>query len=62
VLVQAGDAVTEGQPLLSIEAMKMEMWLTAQASGVVQAVHAKVGDQVQAKALLIDIDISPTPN
>jgi geranyl-CoA carboxylase alpha subunit len=62
VLVQAGDAVTDGQPLLSIEAMKMEMWLSAQASGVVQAVHAKVGDQVQAKALLINIDISPTPN
>jgi len=56
VLVKPGDAVTEGQPLLSIEAMKMEMWLNAQAPGVVQAVHAQPGDQVQAKALLIDIE------
>ncbi len=56
VLVQAGDAVTEGQPLLAIEAMKMEMWLNAQAPGVIKAVHAKAGDQVQAKALLIDIE------
>jgi geranyl-CoA carboxylase alpha subunit len=62
VLVKPGDTVQADQPLLSIEAMKMEMWLTAQATGVVKAVHAKVGDQVQAKALLIDIDISPTTN
>jgi len=58
VLVKAGDAVTEGQPLLAIEAMKMEMWLNAQAPGVVTAVHAKAGDQVQAKALLIDIELN----
>jgi len=58
VLVQAGDAVTEGQPLLAIEAMKMEMWLNAQAPGVVKAVYAKAGDQVQAKTLLIDIELN----
>lgn len=58
VLVQAGDQVTEGQPLLAIEAMKMEMWLNAQAPGVIKAVHAKAGDQVQAKALLIDIELN----
>jgi geranyl-CoA carboxylase alpha subunit len=60
VLVQPGDTVAEGQQLLSIEAMKMEMWLTAQAAGTVKAVHAKVGDQVQAKALLIDIELLET--
>ena len=58
VLVKAGDAVTESQPLLAIEAMKMEMWLNAQAPGVIKAVHAKAGDQVQAKALLIDIELN----
>ncbi len=58
VLVQAGDAVTEGQPLLAIEAMKMEMWLNAQAPGVIKAVYAKAGDQVQAKTLLIDIELN----
>ncbi len=58
VLVQAGDAVTEGQPLVAIEAMKMEMWLNAQAPGVIKAVYAKTGDQVQAKTLLIDIELN----
>jgi geranyl-CoA carboxylase alpha subunit len=58
VLVQAGDAVTEGQPLLAIEAMKMEMWLNAQAPGVIKAVHTAQGAQVQAKALLIDIELT----
>ena len=58
VLVQAGDSVTEGQPLLAIEAMKMEMWLNAQAPGVVKAVCTKAGDQVQAKTQLIEIELT----
>jgi geranyl-CoA carboxylase alpha subunit len=58
VLVKAGDVVTEGQPLLSIEAMKMEMWLSAQAPGVIKAVYAQTGEQVQAKTLLIDIELT----
>ena len=58
VLVKAGDKVTEGQALLSIEAMKMEMWLSAQAPGVVKAVYATPGEQVQAKTLLIDIELT----
>jgi geranyl-CoA carboxylase alpha subunit len=56
VLVQPGDAVEAGQPLLSIEAMKMEMWLNAQASGTVKAVHAQPGQQVQAQALLVELE------
>ncbi|MDO9234693.1 MAG: acetyl/propionyl/methylcrotonyl-CoA carboxylase subunit alpha [Aquabacterium sp.] len=62
VLVKAGDVVTEGQQLLSIEAMKMEMWLSAQAPGVIKAVYAQTGEQVQAKTLLIDIDITAAAN
>ncbi len=58
VLVKTGDVVTEGQPLLSIEAMKMEMWLSAQAAGVIKAVYAQAGEQVQAKTLLIDIELT----
>jgi len=58
VLVKPGDAVTTGQPLLSVEAMKMEMWLQAQANGQVLAVHTQVGAQVQAKALLIELAIT----
>ena len=58
VLVKPGDHVVQGQPLISIEAMKMEMWLSAQAPGVITAVHAVAGEQVQAKALLIDIELT----
>jgi len=58
VLIQVGDRVSLGQPLLSIEAMKMEMWLNAQAPGVITAVHAQAGQQVQAKALLIELELT----
>ncbi|MBA4110081.1 MAG: carbamoyl-phosphate synthase subunit L [Leptothrix sp. (in: Bacteria)] len=60
VLVKPGATVTEGQPLLSVEAMKMEMWLNAQAPGVVKAVHVAVGEQVQSQALLLELDLTAT--
>ncbi|MDO8778140.1 MAG: acetyl/propionyl/methylcrotonyl-CoA carboxylase subunit alpha [Burkholderiaceae bacterium] len=59
ILVAAGDAVQEGQAMVCVEAMKMEMWLTAEAAGTVQAVNAKVGDQVESGALLIELEIKP---
>jgi geranyl-CoA carboxylase alpha subunit len=60
VLATAGTGVENGQQLVCVEAMKMEMWLCAEAAGVVQAVHGKVGDQVEAGALLVEIELSPT--
>ncbi|MES2582683.1 MAG: acetyl/propionyl/methylcrotonyl-CoA carboxylase subunit alpha [Pseudomonadota bacterium] len=60
VLVAAGAAVQIGQQLVCVEAMKMEMWLCAEAAGVVQAVHTKVGEQVESGALLVELDIAPT--
>jgi biotin carboxyl carrier protein len=36
----------------------MEMWLSAQAPGVVKAVHVAVGEQVQSQALLVELDTS----
>ena len=60
VLVAAGDTVQDGQQLVCVEAMKMEMWLCAQAAGTVKAVHAKAGDQVESGALLVELEINPT--
>jgi len=57
LLVQPGDMVREGQPLLSVEAMKMEMWLTAGTAGRVKAVHAAPRDAVAAGALLVELEI-----
>ena len=54
VRVAAGDTVVAGQPLVCVEAMKMEMWLHAAADGTVAALHAKAGDQVASGALLVD--------
>jgi geranyl-CoA carboxylase alpha subunit len=57
IQVAVGDTVSAGQALLCIEAMKMEMWLTAQAPGRVAALHTKLGDQVASGALLVEIEL-----
>jgi geranyl-CoA carboxylase alpha subunit len=57
VLVKAGDRVEAGQPLASIEAMKMEMWLNAGAAGTVAAVHAAPREAVRAGALLVELTL-----
>ncbi|MEV5607971.1 biotin carboxylase N-terminal domain-containing protein [Streptomyces sp. NPDC052225] len=47
-----GAAVTTGQPLIWLEAMKMEHRICAPASGTLTALHAAVGRQVEVGALL----------
>ena len=49
--VKAGDAVTKGQPIVVLEAMKMEHALTAPFDGIVESV-ATLGDQVVEAAVL----------
>ncbi|MCA1713912.1 MAG: 3-methylcrotonyl-CoA carboxylase, partial [Gammaproteobacteria bacterium] len=58
VLVKAipGDAVTAGQELLVLEAMKMELSLKAPRDGVVAQVHAAAGDFVEADAVLVALE------
>jgi 3-methylcrotonyl-CoA carboxylase alpha subunit len=58
VEVAAGDAVTKGQKLLTLEAMKMEHTLTAPFDGVVAELNAAPGAQVQVEALLARIEAS----
>jgi 3-methylcrotonyl-CoA carboxylase alpha subunit len=53
VLVAAGDAVAKGAPLLVLEAMKMEMTLTAPADGIVEAVRATEGERVEEGVPLV---------
>jgi geranyl-CoA carboxylase alpha subunit len=57
LLVAPGQAVQEGQPLACVEAMKMELWLHAQATGSVKAVHASTGQAVAAGSVLVELDI-----
>jgi geranyl-CoA carboxylase alpha subunit len=55
VRVRAGDRVAAGDPLVCVEAMKMELWLPAAAGGVVVAVHAVERASVAARALLVEL-------
>ncbi len=54
VLCAPGDTVAKGQPLIILEAMKMEMTLTAAMDGTIAAVRCAVGDMVQERADLVD--------
>ena len=56
--VAEGDAVAKGDPLLVMEAMKMEQTITAPRNGVVASVGAKAGDQVGDGSVLIVIEDS----
>ena len=55
VLVAEGDAVTAGQKLVTLEAMKMEHSLTAPFDGRVETVGVSVGDQVTEGSVLARI-------
>ena len=53
VLVEAGDEVSEGQPLLVVEAMKMQNEITSPREGTVDAVDVSEGDTVAAGDCLV---------
>jgi len=59
VAVQPGERVAAGQPLVCVEAMKMEMWQSAAAAGTVAAVHVAPRDTVAAGARLLTLEIDP---
>ncbi|WP_412077201.1 biotin carboxylase N-terminal domain-containing protein [Streptomyces xanthophaeus] len=54
-----GSPVTAGQPLLWLEAMKMEHRILAPASGTLTALHAATGQQVEFGALLAVVQEEP---
>jgi acetyl-CoA carboxylase biotin carboxyl carrier protein len=53
--VKVGDAVTEGQTVVILESMKMEMPVEATAAGHVSAVLVKEGDSVEEGAPLVEL-------
>ncbi|WP_405160218.1 biotin/lipoyl-binding protein [Nocardia sp. NBC_01499] len=53
---EVGSHVEQGQPILWLEAMKMEHTIAAPAAGVLSAVNVTVGQQVEVGAVLAVVD------
>jgi propionyl-CoA carboxylase alpha chain len=55
---EVGETVTAGQPLVWLEAMKMEHTITAPTDGVLTQLHVKQGEQVEVGAVLARVEAS----
>lgn len=55
ILVNPGESVTENQPLMILEAMKMENEVVANRSGVISAIHVTQGQMVNPGDALVTI-------
>ena len=56
VLVSEGDHVADGDTVVILESMKMEIPILAETSGVVSKLHVAEGDVVQEDELIAVID------
>jgi len=56
VNVQAGQQIQVNDPILVLEAMKMETNITAPVSGKIKAINANVGDAVQPGQVLVEFE------
>jgi pyruvate carboxylase len=51
--LSVGAKVAKGDKILTLEAMKMQTTLYSNADGIVEEIHAQVGDTVETKDLLV---------
>jgi biotin carboxyl carrier protein len=56
VKVNVGDTIKEGDEVVILEALKMELPVVANGSGTVKEVKCKKGDTVEADAFLIVLE------
>jgi acetyl-CoA carboxylase biotin carboxyl carrier protein len=56
VVAKAGDAIEEGDTLVILESMKMEIPVIAESDGVVKQIAVNEGDVVQEGDLIAVID------
>jgi len=56
VKVNQGDSVNEGDEVVIIEAMKMELPIVANTAGTVKEVKCKKGDAVEADGVIIILE------
>ena len=57
VLVAEGDQVTDGDTLVILESMKMEIPVIAEADGTVSSLAVAEGDAIDEDALIAVIDV-----
>jgi len=55
VMVSPGQAVIDGQPMVIIESMKMQTEIIAGRDGIVDSVHARVGESFPLGATLVSL-------
>lgn len=56
IMVQEGDTVSAGTPLLILEAMKMRNQVLAPVAGTVSGIHVSEGEMVPKSQLLLELD------
>ena len=56
IVVGVGDSVVKDDPLVVLEAMKMENMLKSPSDGVVKSINIKKGDTVEKNRILINFD------
>jgi len=56
IVVRVGDAVVKDDPLVVLEAMKMENMLKSPSDGVVSAINIKKGDTVEKNRVLVNFE------
>ena len=56
VLVKPGDRVAAGQPVMTLEAMKMEHVHTAPVAGTIAAIDVAEGEQVTTGKIVVEIE------
>jgi 3-methylcrotonyl-CoA carboxylase alpha subunit len=60
VLVVIGQEVRAGEPLVILEAMKMEHTVRAPRTGIISAIHAAPGEQAQPGGILLELATTAT--
>jgi len=59
ILVNRGDSVKANQPILIMEAMKMENEMRSSHDARIKEIHVKTGDSVESGQLLISFEPMP---
>jgi biotin carboxyl carrier protein/Na+-transporting methylmalonyl-CoA/oxaloacetate decarboxylase gamma subunit len=61
ITATVGASVSQGDPVMTLEAMKMYTSINAASGGTITAIHAKVGDAVEEGQILYSISQSTLP-